>query len=136
MEGATRTTRVVRLGGNLSLLAATFACLALWGGISLTLTNSSQPRASASPVDELALPKPVMQWEGASQARCALVNLLLFWMPLGLGAVACSVGVITLACSRESDPDTSRRALVALILSAVPGCLCTLWYAAFSAASF
>ncbi len=136
MEGVTRTTQVVRLGGNLSLLAATFACLALWGGISLTLTNSSHPQASSPLADDPLLPQPVIRWEGASQTRRAMVNLLLFWLPLGLGAVACSIGVVTLACGRECDPDASRRALVALILSAVPGCLCTLWYAAISASSF
>ncbi|MBN1812504.1 MAG: hypothetical protein JXA14_11765 [Anaerolineae bacterium] len=136
MEGATRTTRIVRLGGNLSLLTATFACLALWGGISLALTHSSHPQASTPLTDEPTLPLPAVRWEGASQTRRAMVNLLLFWLPLGLGAVACSIGVVTLACSREHDPDASRRALVALILSAIPGCLCTLWYIAFSAASF
>jgi hypothetical protein len=136
MEGTTRTTRVVRLGGNLSLLAATFACLALWGGISLTLNYSSHPQASPPLKDDPMLPQPVIRWEGASQTRRALVNLLLFWLPLGLGAVACSIGVITLACSRERDPDASRRALVALTLSAIPGCLCTLWYIAFCATSF
>ena len=133
MEGATRTMRVVRLGGNLSLLAATVACLALWGGISLTLTHS---QASPTLADGPVLPQPVIRWEGVLQTQRATASLLLFWLPLGLGAVACSIGVITLACSRERDPDASRRALIALILSAIPGCLCTLWYVAFSAASF
>jgi hypothetical protein len=132
MEGTARTARVMRLGGNLSLLAATFACLALWGGISLLLTHSSHLHASATP-EEPVLPQPVARWEGISQDRCTLANLLLFWLPLGLGAIACSAGVVTLACSRERDPDAYRRTLIALILSAVPGCLCTLWYVAFSA---
>ena len=136
MEGATRTTQVVRLGGNLSLLAATVACLALWGGISLTLTHSSHSQASPALTESFVLPQPVIQWEGALQTRRAMVSLLLFWLPLGLGAVACSIGVITLACGREHDPDASRRALIALILSAIPGCLCTLWYVAFSATNF
>lgn len=136
MESATRTTRVVRLGGNLSLLAATVACLALWGGISLTLTHSSNSQASPTLAGDPVLPQPVIRWEGTLQTRRAAVSFLLFWLPLGLGAVACSIGVITLAYGRERDPDASRRALIALILSAIPGCLCTLWYVAFSAASF
>jgi hypothetical protein len=131
-----RASQVIRLGSNLSLLAATFACLALWGGISLTLTHSSHPQASTPLTDDSALPQPVARWEEASQARRALVNILLFWLPLALGAVACSAGVVTLACGRERDPDASRRALIALILSAIPGCLCTLWYVVFSASSF
>jgi predicted small integral membrane protein len=136
MEGTARTVQVIRLGSNLSLLAAVFACLALWGGISLLLTHSSHSRAFENSTDGPVLPQPVARWKGGSEARRALANMLLFWLPLGLGAVACSTGVVTLACSRERDPDASRRALIALTLSAVPGCLCTLWYIAFSAPSF
>ena len=132
MESTARTTHIVRLSSNLSLLAALSACLALWGGVSLMLTHSSQPQAATVPADEPALPRPVARWDDVSSARRSLADLLLFWLPLGLGAVACGVGVVTLACSRECDPDAHRRALIALILSAVPGCLCTLWYLAFS----
>jgi hypothetical protein len=96
------------------------------------LTHSSQPYAPAAPVDEPVLPKPVARWEDASAARRTLVDLLLFWLPLGLGGIACGAGVVTVATSRERDPDAHRRALIALVLSAIPGCLCTLWYLAFS----
>jgi hypothetical protein len=133
MEGATRTTRIVRLGGNLSLLAAMSACLALWGGISLL--HNSLPHTPTNPADESALPQQMIAWQQSSQARRALANLLLFWIPLSLGAVASGSGIITLACSRERDLEASHRALIALILSAIPGCLCTLWYAA-TASSF
>ena len=136
MGGTTRTAQIIRLGGNLSLLAAMSACLALWGGISMLLTHASHLQASDTPVDEPVLPQPVARWEGTSQARRTLANALLFWLPLGLGAVACGTGVITLACSREGDMEAYRRAMIALILSAVPGCLCTLWYVAFSAPGF
>lgn len=134
MEGtASHVNDLARLGGNLSLLAAIFACLALWSGISLLLTHPSPPHASAPAGDEPVLPKPVARWEGASPARQSLADLLLFWLPIGLGAVACGVGVATLACSHGRDPDATRRALIALILSVAPGCLCTLWYLAFTA---
>lgn len=132
MERTGQTGQIMRLGGNISLLAALSACLALWGGISLMLTHSSQPHVPAAPAKEPVLPQPVAQWEEASAARRSLVDLLLFWLPLGLGAIACGVGVITVASSRERDPDAHRRALIALILSAIPGCLCTLWYLTFS----
>lgn len=62
-------------------------------------------------------------------------SLLLLWLPLGLGVVACGVSVATLARGRKVSPAASRRALIVLILSAVPGSLCTLWYLASSAAS-
>ena len=136
MGSTTRTSQMVRLGGNLSLLAAMSACLALWGGISLLLTHSSHPQASDTPADGPVLPQPVARWEGTSQARRTLANTLFFWLPLGLGAVACGAGVVTLACSHEGDLEAYRRALIALVLSSVPGCLCTLWYIAFSASSF
>jgi hypothetical protein len=132
MEGTAQTGQIVRLGGNISLLAALSACLALWGGISLMLTHSSQPHVVTAPADQPVLPKPVAQWEDASDARRSLADMLLFWLPLGLGAIACASGVVTVATSRERDPDAHRRALIALILSAIPGCLCTLWYLTFS----
>jgi hypothetical protein len=60
------------------------------------------------------------------------LGLLALWLPLGLGIVACGVGVVALSRGREVSPAASRRALIALILSAVPGSLCTLCYLAFS----
>jgi len=125
---------VARSIGNLSLLAAIFACLALWGGVALLLTHSSRPQASAAPADAATLPRPVARWEEASQARRALANLLLFWLPIGLGAIACGAGVATLAWGRGRDSEASRRALIALVLSVVPSCLCTLWYLTFALA--
>lgn len=129
MEGTTRTTQVVRLSGNLSLLAAMSACLALWGGLNL-LHDTSLPHVSPVPSDEPVPLQRVIAWQQSPQARRALANLLLFWIPLSLGAIASSAGIVTLACSRERDLEASHRALIALILSAIPGCLCTLWYAA------
>ena len=49
MEG-TRTSHVARLSGNLSLLAAIFACLVLWGGIVLLMSQFSPPQTAASPL--------------------------------------------------------------------------------------
>ncbi|MDY6875002.1 MAG: hypothetical protein SWK90_02195 [Chloroflexota bacterium] len=132
MEGpASGMTRLARLGGNLSLLAAVFACLALWGGIVLLLTQPSPLYVSATLTDDSALPRPVARWEGVSHARRSLANMLLFWLPVGLGAIACGAGGITLAWCRERDAQVSRRALIALLLSVIPGCLCTLWYFIF-----
>jgi hypothetical protein len=135
MESTARTARFVRLGGNLSMLAAMSACLALWGGINLLHTYSSPPQASTIPKDP-AVSQPEAQLRWSPLGRRALANLLLFWIPLSLGAVACSAGIVTLACSGERDLEASHRALIALILSAIPGFLCTLWYAAFSAPGF
>ncbi len=126
---------IVRLGGNLSLLAAIFACLALWSSITLLLNNPTPMRVSAPPADVPVLPRPAVRWEGISPARRWLADVLLFWLPVGLGAVACSVGVLTLACGRECAPDAARRALIALLLGIVPGCLCAVWYLAFAASS-
>ena len=132
MEGTGRITGIVQLGANLSLLAAITACLALWGGVSLLLTHPTHPHVSVSRTEDAALPQPVALWEGVSNERRSLADLLLFWLPLGLGAIACTAGAATLACGRQG-PEAHRRALIALVLSAIPGCLCTLWYVAFSA---
>jgi hypothetical protein len=129
---ASNVTYLARLGGNISLLAAVFACLILWGGIALLLTHPSPPRASTLSPEEPVLPKPVAQWDEASEARRSLADALLFWLPIGLGAIACAAGFVTLACGPQHAPEASRRALIALLLSAIPGCLCTLWYLAFS----
>jgi len=129
---ATSVTYLARLGGNISLLAAVFACLALWGGITLLLTHPSLPQASTASTDQPVLPRPVAQWKEASHARRSLADALLFWLPVGLGAIACGAGFVTLACGQGQTPEASRRALIALLLSAIPGCLCTLWYLAFS----
>jgi hypothetical protein len=136
MENTSGGVYLARLGGNLSLLAATFACLVLWGGIVLLLTHSSPPHASVPSTDDPVLPQPVARWEGVSQARRSLADLLLFWLPIGLGAVACAAGFVTLACGRGRAPEAARRALIALLLSVVPGCLCTLWYLAFAVSPF
>jgi hypothetical protein len=135
MNGTSRTNRVIRLGGSFSMLAAMSACLALWGGINLLHPHALLPHASPAAVDEPAPPQPVAAWQKSPQARRALANLLLFWIPLGLSVAASGAGIVTLACSHERDLETSHRALIALILSAIPGCLCTLWYIAFSAPS-
>lgn len=130
---ASRGTRVRRWIGNLSLLTAIVACLMVWGGVTLLFTHPSPPHASTPSAGDPMLPRPVAQWEGVSQARRSLVNLLLFRLPVGLGAIACAAGAAALAWGRERDPDTSRRALIALVLSTVPVCLCTLWILAFAA---
>jgi len=132
MERLTGHTRFVQASGNLSLLAAMIGCLALWGGITLLMTHPAPPQAAGSVVDIQALPLPVARWEGASEARKSVVNVLILWIPLGLGAIAGGAGVVTLAVSSGAHRDACRRALIALLLSALPGCVCTLWYLVFT----
>lgn len=135
MEGASSASHVVRLASNLSLLTAVFACLALWGGIFLLFEYPPYQHGTASSADGPLPLSTAGDWEITWQSRQALADLLLFWLPIGLGAVACGIGVVTLAWSRERSPEASRRALIALLLSVVPGCLCTLWYLSSFAAS-
>ncbi len=131
---------VMRWIGNLSLLAALSACLLLWSGVVLLL--SAPPSAQVIAMgpegenDEMGvpIPTPVMRWEGVSEARRSLAEWLLFWLPLGAGALACSAGVVALAGSRGREADVSRRASIALVLSVVPACLCTLWVLTFAVA--
>ncbi len=130
------TTHVARLSGNLSLLAAICACLMVWSGIVLLITHPSRPHAAPPSTDEPTLPRPIARWEEVSQARRWLTEMLLFWMPISLGTVACVAGVATLAWGGGQNPDIARRALIALVLSIAPGCLCTLWYLAFAASPF
>ena len=134
MEG-TRTHYVVRLSGNLSLLAAMFACLILWGGIVMLMGHFTPPQAAASPIGGSPAAEPPIRWEEIPEIHRSLANLLLLWAPVGLGAVACATGLIALVGGREQAPETSRRAVIAILLSVIPGCLCTLWYLVVSAAS-
>ena len=127
-QTANRVHHVARLGSNLSILCAIFACLALWGGISLTMTSAAPPQATTTPSSDPVLPQPIAEWESASPARRTLADLLLLWIPIGLGAVACSSGMLTLLSAREQEPEAARRAVIALILGIIPGCFCTLWY--------
>lgn len=133
-NAANSRVHTARWIGNFSLLAAIFACLMLWSGIVLLLTNPLPPQVSslhARPKEPM-LPRPVVQLEGVSQARRSLADLLLFWLPIGLGTAACGAGVAALAWGQGHDQEASRRALIALLLSSVPGCLCTLWFLVFT----
>jgi hypothetical protein len=145
MEGTTSwATSVVEWLGNLSLSAALFACLVLWGGVILVLKSPSYPpnpvpSASAGsagtedapghkPEDPAtAVGRPPQRGDG-ERARAGLADLLLFWLPIGLGAIACCAGVATLAWGHTTYPVACRRALIALVLGIVPGCLCGFWY--------
>jgi hypothetical protein len=137
-------TSVVEWLGNLSLSAGLFACLVLWGGFILMLKSPSYPpdpvppaRPSATgtedvPGDELEDPTTDVGWppqRGENErAQAGLADLLLFWLPIGLGAIACCAGVATLAWGQTTYPAACRRALIALVLGIVPGCLCGFWY--------
>ncbi|HDQ71299.1 MAG TPA: hypothetical protein ENN19_04275 [Chloroflexi bacterium] len=115
---------MVQVTGNFSLLTAILGCLALWNGAVLLM---EQPM-TLSPADHAStLPWPATEWQDTSQTYRSLVSGLLFWLPLGLGAIACGAGVITLACGRERCPEITHRTLIALILGIIPGCLFMLW---------
>jgi hypothetical protein len=135
LERASSASYAARLASNLSLLTAVFACLALWGGIFLLFEYPPYQHSAASSTDDPLPPNTATDWELTWRSRQALADLLLFWLPIGLGTAACGIGVVTLAWSRERSPEASRRALIALLLSVVPGCLCTLWYLSSFAAS-
>ena len=143
---ASNVTHAVQWLGNISLLTALFACLVLWGGIVLLLECPLYPPDPmlAIEADEdldgserengTMFASPIIEW-GSEDERASLphrspVDLLLFWLPIGLGAIACGAGVATLAWGHRHYPAASRRALIALTLSVVPGCLCALWYLA------
>lgn len=145
MEGTTSwVTSVVEWLGNLSLSAALFACLVLWGGFILILKSPSYPpdpvpSASARstgtedvPGHEPENPTTVVGWTpqrgDGERAHAGLTDLFLFWLPIGLGAIACCAGVATLAWGQASHPAACRRALIALVLGIVPCCLCAFWY--------
>jgi hypothetical protein len=135
---------VVEWLGNLSLLAGLFACLVLWGGFVLILKSPfyppnpvppakpSAPRTEDVPAHEPEDPTTVVGWPpqqgDGERALAGLPDLLLFWLPTGLGAVACCAGVLTLASGQTGHPAACRRALIALVLGIVPGCLCGFWY--------
>lgn len=127
---------LVRLSGTLSLLAAIFACLVLWSGIVLLLNYPSASRDPLYPLPETAPSQPVAQWERLPEIYQSLADLLLLWLPIGLTAVACGAGGITLAYGQGRAPTVSRRAVIAILLSVGPGCLCTLWYLTFITAPF
>jgi hypothetical protein len=143
---ASSVTHAVQWLGNISLLAALFACLVLWGGIVLLLDSPLYPPDPMPATDTdrdgdgrerengTMFTSPIIHWESAreraSLPHCSPVDLLLFWLPIGLGAIACGAGVATLTWGRNHCPAASRRALIALTLSVLPGCLCALWYLA------
>jgi hypothetical protein len=143
---ASSVTRAIQWLGNISLLAALFACLVLWGGIVLLLDSPLYPPDPIPASDTggamdggkgesgIMFASPIVQCgtqhERISPPHPSLVDLLLFWLPISLGAIACSAGVATLAWGRSGHPAASRRALIALTLGIVPGCLCAMWYLA------
>jgi hypothetical protein len=136
-------TSVVEWLGNLSLSAGLFACLVLWGGFILILKSPAYPPNPVLPAspggtetegvpahkaeDPTTVSWPPQRGDG-ERARPGMADLLLFWLPIGLGAVACCAGVVTLAWGQTACPAACRRALIALVLGIVPGCLCGFWY--------
>jgi hypothetical protein len=143
---ATGVSHVVQWLGNISLLAALFGCLVLWSGIVLLLVSPSYPPDPVSAIDaredmsgnesetRATFASPIVHWEGQHEQvplhYRSPADLLLFWLPISLGALACGAGVATLAWGHMRYPAASRRALIALALSVIPGCLCALWYLA------
>ncbi|MBN1955007.1 MAG: hypothetical protein JW900_08160 [Anaerolineae bacterium] len=102
-----RPTAQTISGTSLSLALITF--LAMWGGMVLLLTD---PQG-------LHLPLPL------STPRGLLVSMLLFWLPICTGTVACLTGLAGL--SAGGSMDVQRRAVVGILLGLAPACLAVLW---------
>lgn len=96
--------------GSLSLLLAIVTFLALWGGVTLLLSDPQGPH----------LPLP------PSTSREALASLLLFWIPITTGALSCLTGLVGLLGAGR-NPDILRRALVGIFLGLAPACLAAAW---------
>ena len=97
---------------GLSLLLAVVTFLAMWGGVTLVLTD---PHG-------LRLPP------FASTPRGVLASLLLFWVPVGTGTVASMAGLMGLS-TQSASADDQRRALVGILLGLIPACLAAAWLA-------
>ncbi|HHH42377.1 MAG TPA: hypothetical protein ENK56_10300 [Chloroflexi bacterium] len=98
-----------RISG-LSLLLGVVTFLAMWGGVTLLLTDPRGP----------SLPPP------ATTPRGAVVSFLLFWAPVVTGTAACLTGLASLSAG-ERQPETLRRALVSILLGLTPACLAAGW---------
>ncbi len=107
MEGTERARSI----SGLSLLGAVVTFLAMWGGVTLLLTDPQGPH----------FPPPL------STPRGMLVSLLLFWAPVITGTAACLSGLLGLSAARGQHPDLQRRALVGILLGLTPVCLAAAW---------
>ena len=96
--------------GSMSLLLALVTFLAMWGGVTLLLTDPYGPR----------LPPFSPTLRGTMQ------NLLLFWTPMTPGAAAFLTGLVGL-CSARRSPGLQRRAMVGILLGLAPACLAAAW---------
>jgi len=103
--------RTAQTVSGLSLLVAMITFLAMWGGVTLLLTD---PHG-------VSLPPPT------STPRGLLVSLLLFWVPVGTGAIACLSGLVGLSVAGGRQADAQRRALIGIFLGLAPVCLAAAW---------
>jgi hypothetical protein len=97
--------------GGLSLVGAVATFLAMWGGLTLLLTDPQGP--SLPPL--------------TSTPRGMLVSLLLFWVPLATGGLACLSGVVGLVTARGQHSALQRRAIVGVLFGLAPACLAAAW---------
>jgi hypothetical protein len=110
MEQA-RTEMRTRSISGLSLLVALITFLMMWGGVVLLLTDPHGPQVPPQ----------------TSSPRGMMVSLLLFWLPVCTGGVACLSGLVGLAGAREQLTDARRRAVVGILLGLAPICLSSVW---------
>ncbi len=98
-----------RISG-LSLLLAVVTFLAIWGGVTLLLTDPHGPSLPPSP----------------TTPRGALASFLLFWMPVVTGASAFVTGLVSLSVGGR-NPEVARRGLASILLGLIPACLAIGW---------
>jgi len=98
------------VAGAASPVLAVVTFLAMWGGITLLLTTPHSPR----------LPFP------NAGPRGALTSLLLFWVPIVTGTIACLTGLVGLSAGARSV-DIQRRTLISIFLGLAPIYLAAAW---------
>jgi|GEM_PF-1718800 len=110
MEHAEEQTPARSVSG-VSLMVAILTFLAVWGGVTLLLTDPTGLHFPPSP----------------STPRGFVTSLLLFWLPALTGSLACLAGMIGLSANRGRQADVQYRAALGLILGLIPFCLAAAW---------
>jgi|YNPNPStandDraft_1061719.scaffolds.fasta_scaffold14750_2 hypothetical protein len=100
----------IRMSCGLSLLMAVLTFLSMWGGLTLWLNDPAGPAAPPS------LDTP----------RGLLISLLLCWIPLLTGSLACLAGLMSLAVG-NLGLEARRQATIGVALGLIPACLAAAW---------
>ena len=107
MDQGRVSTRTV---SDVSMLMAVITFLAMWGGVTLVLTDPHGPHLPPF----------------APSPRGILTSILLFWAPTVSGGIACLTGLAGLSVSAE-HPDVRRRAAIGILIGLTPACLAAAW---------